>query len=230
MKEDWTMHINKESLHHAYCLEGEKQKLLGETLNFLQNFLGLKIQGNPDLWMEDFDTLGIDDSRRISDMQSNKAFGDSKKIYILSVNSITVEAQNAFLKLFEEPTPNTHFFLLIESADRLLPTLKSRLFILSTEKKAILENDAKSFLEGSTGERLAHVKKISDSISQKKKGKDSAFDFLDTLEVFLEGRLRKEKSKALLRSLSVLVKNRNYMHDRSSSVKIILDNVAINIK
>jgi len=224
------MHINKESLHHAYCLEGEKQKLLGETLNFLQNFLGLKIQGNPDLWMEDFDTLGIDDSRRISDMQSNKAFGDSKKIYILSVNSITVEAQNAFLKLFEEPTPNTHFFLLIESADRLLPTLKSRLFILSTEKKAILENDAKSFLEGSTGERLAHVKKISDSISQKKKGKDSAFDFLDTLEVFLEGRLRKEKSKALLRSLSVLVKNRNYMHDRSSSVKIILDNVAINIK
>ncbi len=37
------------------------------------------------------------------------------------------------LKVFEEPRGDTHFFMLMPTADNLLPTLKSRLFIIDEE-------------------------------------------------------------------------------------------------
>lgn len=39
---------------------------------------------------------------------------------------MTVQAQNAFLKLLEEPNPGTYFILLSHSASKLLPTIVSR--------------------------------------------------------------------------------------------------------
>lgn len=57
------------------------------------------------------------------------------KIYIVeSADKMTVEAQNAFLKIFEEPPSYAVFILLCESADALLVTVRSRGTILRTER------------------------------------------------------------------------------------------------
>ncbi len=57
------------------------------------------------------------------------------KIYIIeSADKMTVEAQNAFLKIFEEPPSYAVFILLCESADALLVTVRSRGTVLRTER------------------------------------------------------------------------------------------------
>lgn len=47
---------------------------------------------------------------------------------------MTVSAQNAFLKLFEEPPQGVYFVLLCLSASMLLPTVRSRAQLLRTER------------------------------------------------------------------------------------------------
>jgi DNA polymerase-3 subunit delta' len=48
-------------------------------------------------------------------------------IIIHASERMTASAQNAFLKLLEEPRPNFHFVMLSEQLNRLLPTILSRL-------------------------------------------------------------------------------------------------------
>lgn len=51
-------------------------------------------------------------------------------IIIKDAQQMGIEAQNAFLKLLEEPPQNTHFILTAHNADSLLPTIRSRLQII----------------------------------------------------------------------------------------------------
>ena len=50
----------------------------------------------------------------------------SRVVIIDQAETLTVEAQNALLKLIEEPPPNTIFILIASRIERLLPTVRSR--------------------------------------------------------------------------------------------------------
>jgi len=107
--------INPKNLHHAYLLEGEKENTFQALLDFLDKDLNFSTVANPDFWLGDFDSLGIDDSREIKSFQSRKAFVGERKVLVIKTNFITHEAQNSLLKVFEEPTENTHLFLIMSS-------------------------------------------------------------------------------------------------------------------
>ncbi len=56
----------------------------------------------------------------------------SRRVVILEdAHKMTIQAQNAFLKLLEEPPPHCVFLLLCESRRRLLPTIRSRVIALT---------------------------------------------------------------------------------------------------
>jgi len=120
-------------LHHAYLLLGDRESILQELLPFLQNELKVSMKGNPDFSHTVYDTFGIDDGRKLKEIASRKAVTE-RQITIIACHSITREAQNALLKLFEEPTKNTHFFLIIKTSGQLLPTLRSRFFEIAYPK------------------------------------------------------------------------------------------------
>ena len=42
-------------------------------------------------------------------MGTEKSFSGSKKIFVLCVNTFSLDAQNVLLKMFEEPIEHTHF-------------------------------------------------------------------------------------------------------------------------
>ena len=86
--------------HHAYCLEGDVAHVKDEVLRVLEQSLGFKTKANLDFWLGEFDTFGIDDSRRVSSFQVGKAMSGDKKIIMLTLNSMTREAQNSLLKTF----------------------------------------------------------------------------------------------------------------------------------
>ena len=70
---------------------------------------------------------------------------DRKVFIIENAQQMTVDAQNALLQVFEEPPKNVTFFLLTESRNLLLSTLKSRAVTLKTEKLSgeVLEKELK---------------------------------------------------------------------------------------
>ncbi|MDP3962630.1 MAG: hypothetical protein Q8Q03_02070 [bacterium] len=208
--------------HHAYCLVNVKSD---QILVTLEKEHKIAVRGNPDFFHEKYETFTIDESRRIKEIHSSKSFAeDSKRIFIIECKSMTVQAQNALLKIFEEPNQNSYFFILAPSSGFLLPTLKSRLQIIEGEKEEDL-SEAKKFLKLSMKEKITFVDDIAKKISDEELEKSYAIEFLGALEsAVAENGVEKNK-----KALRAILKARDYMQDRSPSVKQLLEFVALSL-
>ncbi len=69
--------------------------------------------------------IGIDSIRQLI-YQTRSKKSDTQIIIIDFAEKMTIQAQNAFLKLLEEPGANTHFILVSHQPSKLLPTIISR--------------------------------------------------------------------------------------------------------
>ncbi len=205
-------------LHHAYVLQGQVEQLREQLFEFVSQTLKHEIQGNPDFWHQRFETLSVDDARSLRELQLRKAFGENRKVFVIEMLNATVEAQNALLKVFEEPTPQTHFFVLMPSVDMLLPTLRSRVQIFKTEFDSS-QKKAKDFLQLSPAERLAGVSEIIEN-----KDKAAALDLVQNLIVVLGKDAAKHSA-----SLQELFTVRTYLNDRSASLKLLLEHLCLSI-
>jgi hypothetical protein len=208
-------------LHHAYFLVGDGEVILPKLNSFLEKNVGVKITGNPDFWSAKLDTLTIEEARNLAEASERKDFSGSKKIFIIQTDFITLEAQNSLLKVFEEPTFGTHFFI-ISPQDILLPTLRSR--VVTIVESPDLEQ-SESVLKLKMKERLAKIKEITDAISDEESTKQEAISFLNKIEMDLYKKGAGEKSK----ELKICEATRAALLDRGAPVKIILENLMLNI-
>lgn len=69
--------------------------------------------------------ISVDSIRRLYELTKTRA-SSTRIIVIDYAERMGVQAQNAFLKLLEEPGKNTHFVLLSHDLDSFLPTIRSR--------------------------------------------------------------------------------------------------------
>jgi len=216
--------LDKEKLHHAYLLEGSRESIVPVLFDFLESKLKFQTKGNPDFWHSEFDTCGIDEARNLKELQSRKAMGE-RKVFVVCAHSFTREAQNALLKVLEEPTQNTHFFIVTANTQTLLPTLKSRMAHVSLGSVG-QDHKGNSFVEGflkaSKPKRLELVKEIIDA-----KDKGQAIEFLNNLELALYKNIDKDMTADQGRALTELQSVKKYLHDRSPSVKILLEHIAL---
>jgi DNA polymerase III gamma/tau subunit len=90
--------------HHANLIVGPAEKAI--------SMLAGEFDAESELSIERFDTLGIDEARELSRRQRLSG----GHIFIIAAGTITREAQNALLKTFEEPAPDTYFMLIIPRA------------------------------------------------------------------------------------------------------------------
>lgn len=212
----------RDGLHHAYLIEGRAKDLLPKLMVFFETNLGIKTSGNPDFWQGVFETIGIEEGRLIKERQSLTAFSQGVKIFVISAGGITHEAQNALLKVFEEPTPRTHFFLILPSAESLLPTFLSRLFrYVYGQKEEETDRLAAQFLSLLPAARLTLLKPIIDD-----KNKTSAVSFLGSLEKQLKNS-KKDMTQNDIFVFEEIIACRSYLHDRSPSVKLILEYLSL---
>lgn len=109
----------------------------------------------------------------IRDMQKSIYFkplkGEKKMFVIENAHTITMEAQNALLKVLEEPPLHTYFFLSAQNENAFLPTILSRckLIVLEEEKPLISEEKEQEYAtnfqqltQGSIASRLAFAEKL----------------------------------------------------------------------
>lgn len=221
--------------HHAYYLVGGNSACT-ELVAELNKHHKIQTEGNPDFFTKKYEVFTIDDARKLKTEAEMRPVGNqasAKKIFVIQIDNITVEAQNALLKLLEEPTESTHFFFIVSAAHLLLPTVKSRMsFIESgprTQANAATDassKEAETFLKMSVPKRLDHVKKLVDDITKEKKTKQDAIEFLNSIQSEIYG---KSGAKKASHALAVIEKARSYMNDRAPSLKMLLEYVALNI-
>ncbi len=135
-------------MHHAHLQQW------GES--FLEN---TKTK-NADMHVVDVVQFDIALARELITVVSQKSFAlHGGRTVFVRAETIRVEAQNALLKILEDPPHNTQFFFQIKQQHSLLPTLLSR-FNKSTSKPHAVDTKAASdFITLSLPERLALVLK-----------------------------------------------------------------------
>ena len=237
-------YIKGKDLHHAYCIVGNAEKIIFDLQNFLEKDLKFPVHGNPDFWYGEYDVLDIDDSRTLKELHQNKPTAFDKKVFVVSTNFITEKAQNAMLKLFEEPSGKTHFFLIMPSAQNIIPTLKSRMIILEHDfchpreggdpenqnripVSTGMTESGKTFLKSQIGKRIEIIKNLMDSVSDEEKSKMEVVKLINSIEseIFL-----RKSTSSLFKSVNLLEnieKIRQYASDGSPSLKMLLEYLAI---
>lgn len=218
--------LEKENLHHAYLLPSDTS-ILPNFLKYLES-LGFLAPGNPDFFIKQTETFTIDDAREIKSFQSQMAVSGDKKIILIVTEYLSHQSQHALLKVFEEPSPGVHFFLITPVVSVLLPTLKSRLFILNREEgdeNEELSKRAEKFLKAEKEDRIAMVTKI-----VKEFDKEETSTPLKVYTVSFLNEIEKQVSKKADKSkfdLEVLWKVKDYIHDQGASVKNLLETLAL---
>ncbi len=127
-------------------------------------------------------SLKIDQVRAVKDFAYRKPALSKRKVILMDdAHTMTRESANALLKVLEEPPPDTHFILVSEGKEALLPTIISR-----TYQVEFSPLDRESFYEllGEESEDLYRASKGSLTVAKELREKS---DLLRSLEEFLSG-------------------------------------------
>ncbi len=228
-------HLDKNNLHHAYLIEGTREKVVPEISAFIKS-LGIKILGNPDFCHISLDSFKIEDARNLKSLAVEKGFSKEKKIFIISANNFLLEAQNTLLKMFEEPIENTHFFLIVPDADALLRTLVSRFYLISTRQDLVEEQKgAEKFITMSLQNRINFIKELLTETEDEEdivldSTRSKALKFLNSLEFILHNNKLVSRVTLDIHDIQVfnhIFKVREYLRMPGSSVKSLIESVAI---
>lgn len=141
--------LSADRLSHAYLVEGAPgsgremlcRRILRALITDPLNQRKLEEGNCPDLHIVEADKgkrfIGIDKiraMRQIAPIRPNDL--DFHVFLIRDAHNLTAQAQNALLKLLEEPPAPTYFFLLCDSASSLLATVRSRAPVLRMQSFA----------------------------------------------------------------------------------------------
>ena len=201
------------NLHHANLLIGTPEEA-ESYLRSLCDSWGVRLPNTPDFFAFKMETFGIDEARKLKLLSARKAV-TTKKIFLITPTRLTLEAQNALLKTFEDPFPDTLFFLGVREESLVIPTLLSRMQIIRTRGGNVATGaEAEKFLSLSVKNRLLFAKSFADE-------EKSLPIFLDSL-LFL---LRKQKEKKDL--LKNVYNVRRFVRDSAVTPRLIIEHLAL---
>jgi len=206
--------------HHAYVYEGSLS-LLSELVADARERFNFNDEQHPDVHVREFSKFGIDESRWLSSAAAFKP-STGRALFVVGIGSITTEAQQALLKLLEEPQSGVVFVLLLPHGV-LLPTVRSRTAHYPSDfsGKAPALAGAKKFLHASGKERSDTVVAL---LKDEEGARERARDFVDALEAELYKQVGDPQARVGLVDIAMV---RDYLRDRSPSLKMLLEHLAI---
>lgn len=208
--------------HHAYVIEGDFDQVVLDIKSSIGE--GISVM---DIFEYFFESFSIDDARMIKELDIKSPVQGDKKYIILKLNSITREAQNALLKVFEDPSLSSRFFVVVSSANIFIETILSRVEVLRHEsfgpKKEIF--DAEEFLKSKKAKRLDIVASLLKDLEAGKINKQDLMHFLVSIRNKVENSILDKGSydQKLLSVLSSL----KFIRDKSGSAKLLLERVCL---
>src|SRR3989344_5019537 len=132
---------------------------------------------NPDLFILEDEKITIAQVKQLIKHLSTKPFGQTaKSAVIFNGNNISPDAQNALLKILEEPPEESVILIGVDSETKLLPTILSRCKIINLASHlsgGSVNFDLDELISNSVGERFEIVEKASDKEKLLKIGRAS---------------------------------------------------------
>ncbi len=231
-------HLKKESMHHAFVIEGDTAQTRSVLFDFLKKEFGMDT-GHNDLILLDRGAFGIENVQEIVDVNSRKPTVGMYKVIVVGLHSISHQAQNAILKTLEEPRPGTFIFILTNTSAIFLPTILSRVQVVrslnsaganTNNAVAHIDLDAKKFIKSSPIGRLAQIKEILDLKSDEEIGDAEIFNFVQEVEKLTTESVQKGTDFNMNTLVAqVFTKVEDYMRDTSSSKKLLLEYIALRL-
>jgi DNA polymerase III delta prime subunit len=217
--------------HHAFVIEAEAEEGIATAQMWAEKELGMKVGNNPDVIVLHYGLLSVDDARRVTELAAGRAFAGDTKVVIIAASRAYHEAQNALLKLFEEPPAGTCLFFILPSLGGLLPTLRSRVQVLERiengKQKIEISEAAEEFMKATKEKRSAFIKKLTSGKDEeeRRENREEALAIMNGIEVAAYAKLaRGDGVAALLSDIAVL---RGHLHDRSAPVRMILEHLSL---
>ncbi|QQR82665.1 hypothetical protein IPJ70_00940 [Candidatus Campbellbacteria bacterium] len=206
--------------HHAYRIHGDSDGIRSRVYALVHDALSQKESVQVTYIEESEDTLSIDTVRKLHERLRTRVAPTEKRIVLIRFSLGTHEAQNALLKVCEEPGDNTILFLSTPSAYALLPTLHSRTqeieHVASMQKSSI---DIGVFVASPYTERFEMVQPLIEE-----KNKEQMVRFINDLEEYTLQSLPGAKKISFLHTLELV---RSYVLERGCSPKLLLDLCAV---
>lgn len=222
--------------HHAFVVSGSSTETTEQARTYAMQHLSITESNNSDILTLHFGLFSVDDARKIASLAYQSAAGEGKVIMFYAAR-IFHEAQNALLKIFEEPPQGVTLIIGVPSIGILLPTLRSRLMPLpASESTLVAQSSASTFLSLKEGEREKYVTKLvdrskSDKEEVKQAARAEATELLQTLISYSHNQLVTEKEgmkrEQTLLFLQDLASFMPLMFERSAPLKLIFEHLLL---
>jgi hypothetical protein len=207
--------------HHAYIVLGN----IEQSKIFLQEMFGEQLY-----IYHQFELLGTEEVKKIRSEYNEKT--STGKQVVVSAERISIESQNALLKLIEEPVPGMVFYFLFPPHMQLLPTVLSRVRVVRTPAEySRLIFSVKDFLKKDHKGRLEMI----ETLSKSKERKDNPFqsyevqEFLDAVESGFSILFHKKPSIGYADSFAAIRQARTWSAQTGFPQKNVLDYLAISV-
>ena len=203
--------------HHATLFVYLDRKALAKT------FWEELSKTSPAHIFHDHTVLDIDTARELKSWAVSAYSGE--KVALLSFHTITIPAQNALLKILEEPRPGVRFVLVTSNSEMLIPTLLSR---LQQQHGNVMQDKedvhAKLFLSTKYEERmkLPYVTNLVNAVDEEnRKDREAVRSFIVSLAKSFQGNTHQHTYVCITLEMA------SYMGNASNSGKTVLEYLAL---
>jgi DNA polymerase III gamma/tau subunit len=158
-------------------------------------------------------------------IKETKIYFKQKRIYLFpNFHLSSLEAQNTFLKVLEEPASNVQFILTTNNPNSMLSTIRSRAKIINLENKPVLEleKDIETALITLIEEKKLNI--LSD-LKFLAKTKDEGLKILDQIILFFKERLSTDRYSPLI--LKEILKKKSLMESNNLNPQLTIDHILI---
>lgn len=179
--------------------------------------------------------MGIPDVRLLQkDLFLKPLKSEEKAEVIFSFEGLTIEAQNAFLKVLEEPPEHTIIIICVSSLEFILPTILSRCTLIKEKTDNV---DFDSNLKNAKLILALKEKAIGDKLKMAQdlaKEKGSALEFLESSvyglnEILIENVKVSQNSKDIKRDLEIIQNFYNSIKNTNVNLRLALENLFLQI-
>ncbi len=176
-------------------------------------------------------SFSIEDVRNIKKTIFLKAFSGDKKVLIIhDFDSASIDAQNAMLKILEEPPLDTQIFLLAQT-DNLLPTVLSRCKVVKLEetKQKIDENiflEFQNLIQANISEKFYFAQ-------EKSKDKKELLKWIEDSAKIISEKIKEEENQIKIQNYYLSLKKLNEAHYQLIKTNVqprfIMENLLLSI-
>ena len=175
-------------------------------------------EANSEIILFQAETLSIDEVRRIIQMAYQTPGAKAYRLLLITAGAIAIEAQQAFLKILEEPPVTTRFVLVLSSVAGLLPTVQSRLSLVHTEHSS---NISDLFLRFLSSDQKVRIDMIADIAKRKADG-----DYVELYDGLVAYTGQGRVPEPLLRLVEISLRQ---LRQKGSSKKMVWEELALSI-